>query len=501
MSTYDLVRQYWQAQTQAGDPSTGSGQSFVRFWLRALHDGVIDGTTFAPISVTLTPDFAQQLGRSAALPATGAGLELIFRPDPSIWDGRYANNGWLQELPKPLTTLTWDNAALISPRTAEQLGLATEDLVELHFRGRTQRAAILIQPGHADESVTLHLGYGRERGGRIAEGLGFNAYAIRPSDALWFGAGLEIRKLGERYQLAVEQHHHAIEGEEIVRAGTLEEFRQNPDFARHEFDELLPSAARKGANEEHELPSLYPEYRYDGHAWGMTIDLNACIGCNACTVACQAENNIPIVGKQEVMRGRIMHWLKVDRYYAGDLDTPETYFQPRPCMHCEKAPCEVVCPVVATVHDDEGINQMVYNRCVGTRYCSNNCPYKVRRFNFFDYAQDIPVINLMRNPDVTVRERGVMEKCTYCIQRIESARIEAKKEGRPIRDGEIQTACQQACPTNAIVFGDINDPDSAVSQLKALPLNYGLLAELGTQPRTTYLARLRNPNPELEDGR
>ena len=380
----------------------------------------------------------------------------------------------------------------------------------LNLGGRSVRAAVWVLPGQADDSITVHLGYGRQRVGQVGVGVGFNAYAIRSSDAFWFGSGLEIRRTGERYQLANTQQHFSMEGREPVRVGTLAEFQQNPHFARREPDEHLPSfehhraeadQTRRGeqAGEAAGPLSLYPEYPYTGHAWGMAIDLNACIGCNACTIACQAENNIPIVGKEQVLHSREMHWLKVDRYFAGDLDEPETYFQPRPCMHCEKAPCEVVCPVAATVHDAEGINTMVYNRCVGTRYCSNNCPYKVRRFNYLQYTQDIPVINLVRNPEVTVRERGVMEKCTYCIQRIEAARIQAKREERAIRDGEILTACQQACPTQAIVFGDINDPNSAVSRLKAQPLNYGLLAELGTQPRTTYLARLRNPNPDLEE--
>ncbi len=497
-SGYDIVRDYWQGQPQAG-------ANFDQFWLKTLNDGVVEGSAFAPAQPAAGSDFGP------APPAPAEGLELVFRPDPSVWDGRFANNGWLQELPRPMTTLTWDNAAMISAATAERLGLTTDDVAELSLGGRTLRAAIWVAPGHADESVTLHLGYGRGAGGRVGQGVGFNAYALRSADTPWISSGLALTRTGERYELANTQAHFSMEGRELVRAATLEDFLREPEFAKHEFDQALPSYQTKhpesaaaqpegGAEEQHGgegVPSLYPEYEYNGYAWGMAIDTNACIGCNACTIACQAENNIPIIGKEGVLRSREMHWIKVDRYYEGSMDNPDMYFQPRPCMHCENAPCEVVCPVVATVHDNEGLNTMIYNRCVGTRYCSNNCPYKVRRFNYFDYRQDIPVINLVRNPEVTVRERGVMEKCTYCIQRIEEVRIEAKKAGRPIADQEVQTACQQVCPTGAIVFGNINDPNSQVSKLKATPLNYGLLSDLGTQPRTTYLARLRNPNPEL----
>lgn len=483
-SAYEVVRSFWaDSYGQLAEPAE---DDFETFWRTALHDGVIDGTAFEPIEVSLTDELAAELGPGPDVPASEEELEIIFRPDPSIWDGRFANVAWLQELPKHLTQLTWDNAALMSPATADRLGLSSEDLVELRFRGQELPAAVWVMPGHADDSVTLHLGYGRTGTGRVSEGLGFNAYSLRTLDALWFGSGLEIREAGETYPLASTQQHDTLAGRDLVRAGTFEQFQEEPDFAQHEHDE--------------ELPSLYPEWEYEGNAWGMAIDLSACIGCNACNIACQVENSIPTVGKEGVRRGREMHWLKVDRYYSGDPGNPSAYFQPRPCMHCEKAPCEVVCPVEATVHDSEGLNQMIYNRCVGTRYCSNNCPYKVRRFNFLDYVEDEePLYKMWRNPDVTVRSRGVMEKCTYCVQRINHARTEAKKENRPIRDGEIQTACQEACPTQAIVFGDINNEDSLVTQMKAQPLNYGLLAELGTQPRTTYLAALSNPNPEIEE--
>jgi molybdopterin-containing oxidoreductase family iron-sulfur binding subunit len=525
---YDIVRAYWQEQMGAAPqpdatPEPGAAQdgAFEQFWQQALNDGVVVGTELEPIQVTLQASAGgSKIADGAARFAAGAapssmlhapsstlsqqaqGLELIFRPDPSVWDGRFANNGWLQELPRPLTAITWDNAALISPQTAAEQGLQNEDMVELALAGRTMRAPVWIMPGHPDGAVSIHLGYGRSRGGQVGAGAGFNAYELRAGETLSFAAGLQLRKTGDRYRIATTQEHFSMEGRELVRVGTLEEFRSDPRFARTEFDDHLPSFETKQAGEAaagEGVPSLHREFAYDGYAWGMSIDTNACIGCNACTTACQAENNIPVVGKEQVLVSREMHWLKVDQYYEGGIDNPHTYFQPRPCMHCEKAPCEVVCPVAATAHDDEGLNQMVYNRCVGTRYCSNNCPYKVRRFNFLEYTRDVPVINLARNPDVTVRNRGVMEKCTYCVQRIEGARIEAKRAGRPIADGEVRTACQQVCPTDAIVFGNINDPNSQVTMLKSQPLNYGMLNELGTQPRTTYLARLRNPNPELPE--
>jgi molybdopterin-containing oxidoreductase family iron-sulfur binding subunit len=414
-------------------------------------------------------------------------MEIVFRPDPTIWDGRFANNGWLQELPKPITRLTWDNAALLSPQTAQRLGLAQEDVVELQYRGRMVSAPVHIVPGHADDSVTLHLGYGRTRAGRVGNGAGFNAYLLRNSDSPWFGAGLEIRKTGGQWKLASTQQHHLLDGRAPIRPGTLKEFQRDPGFAHQHVRPPEPGL------------SLYPGFKYEGYAWGMAIDLNACVGCNACVVACQAENNIPVVGKDQVVRGREMHWIRIDTYHRGHTHNPETYFQPMLCQHCENAPCEVVCPVNATVHSSEGLNQMVYNRCVGTRYCSNNCPYKVRRFNFYLYNDwETPSLKLLRNPDVTVRSRGVMEKCSYCVQRINAAKIVSEKEDRSVRDGEILTACQQVCPAQAIVFGNINDPDSRVSKLKQEPLNYGVLEELATQPRTTYLSRVKNLNPELE---
>lgn len=504
-SSYEIVRQFWDGYYNGlGEPPAAASDLF---WRQALHDGVVAGTAAPLVEVTLADDLAAVLRQPPDRPtaqgdaAATSALEIIFRPDPSIWDGRFANNAWLQELPKHLTTLTWDNAALISPATAERLGLNVQELVEVHFAGRVLPAAVWVAPGHPNDTVTLYLGYGRFGVGAVSEAQGFNAYLLRTADAVNFGVGATLVPTGEYYPLATVQNHHTLEGRDYLRGGTLETFLTHPTFAQDTEEEPHSVTHDEGVGEADEItqPSLYPEYEYDGYAWGMAIDLTACIGCNACTIACMVENNIPVVGKEGVINSREMHWLKVDRYYAGeDLENPETYFQPRLCMHCEKAPCEPVCPVGATLHDNEGLNQMVYNRCVGTRYCSHNCPYKVRRFNFLDYNNDeIPLLAMWRNPEVTVRSRGVMEKCTYCIQRIQHARIEAKVENRPVLDGDILTACQQACPTRAIVFGDINDETTLVARMKLQPLNYGMLAELGTQPRTTYLATLVNPNPEL----
>ncbi len=486
---HDTVRDFWKARTKATD--------FDEFWQVSLHEGLVANSALPPKPATLRPDRAARLA-APGVPPSAPGLEIVFRPDPTIFDGRFANNGWLQELPKPLTKLTWDNAALISPYTAERLGLRSGDMVELEYRGRSLRAPVWILPGHAPDSVTAHLGYGRSEAGRLGSGAGFNAYAVRVSSNPWFGLGVELRRTAGSATLACTQDHQGIDAlkqasreagrRNLLRVGTVAEFEKDPNFVREMGEEPAPEL------------TLYPGYDYSsGYAWGMSINLNSCIGCNACVVACQSENNIPVVGKTEVTRGREMHWIRIDRYYKGELDHPEAYFQPVLCMHCENAPCEVVCPVAATVHSSEGLNQMVYNRCVGTRYCSNNCPYKVRRFNFFQYSDwDTPSLKPLRNPDVTVRARGVMEKCTYCIQRINAAKIEAEKEDRPVRDGEVVTACQAACPTNAIVFGDINDRSSQVARLKTQPLSYGMLAELNTRPRTSYLAKLKNPNPELE---
>ncbi len=485
-SAYDIVREYWKV-----DPKNDAA------WRKWLHDGVIPNTAFGPKSVKLSA-FASQLAAGSA----PTGFEVSFKNDPTVLDGRFSNNGWLQELPKPITKLTWDNAVIVSPATAEKLkagaspamtggehGQIVADVIEITFKGRSVQGPILAVVGHPDDCITVHAGYGRARGGQLAVGPGFSANAIRTSDAYSSGSGAEVKLAGSTHSLAITQYHHLIEGRGIIRAATREEYAKNP------------KSVHEGAGVE-EAPgktiTLYPDWKYEGHRWGMAIDVNACIGCNACVVGCQSENNIPVVGKAEVLKGREMHWLRIDSYYRGPAENPETYFQPVPCMQCENAPCEVVCPVGATVHSHEGLNDMVYNRCVGTRYCSNNCPYKVRRFNFLLYQDwNTPSLKLGRNPNVSVRSRGVMEKCTYCVQRINAAKIESEKHDRPIKDGEIVTACQQACPADAIVFGDLNDPASRVAALRAEERNYALLAELNTRPRTTYLAAVRNVNPEI----
>jgi molybdopterin-containing oxidoreductase family iron-sulfur binding subunit len=509
MPAYDAVRAYWT------EVSTHLPASIDVGWRKWLNDGVIPGTKFAPIDAELK--FS-----AASLPAVQSApadqLEYIFRPDPAVHDGRFANNGWLQELPKPVTKLTWDNAALISPKLAQKRdfahkvqsrggehGQVRSPLVDIELNGSKVTAAVWTLPGQAENTVVLPLGYGRSRAGYTGNNKGFNAYVVRTSNALWTATGGKMTATGDSYPLACTQYHFNMEGRKILSSATLSEYRQNPGFA-HEHDETPP----------HD-DSLYHPFVYNGHAWGMSIDLTKCNGCNACVVACVSENNIPVVGKDQVMRGREMHWIRVDRYYTntvsatsgeatGDpseynatLDNPEAFFQPVPCQQCENAPCEQVCPVGATTHSSEGLNDMVYNRCIGTRYCSNNCPYKVRRFNFLRFQDwDTPQFKLMRNPEVTVRSRGVMEKCTYCVQRINNVRIDSEKQNRPIRDGEIVTACESACPTEAIIFGDINDPNSKVAKWKAQQRNYTILGELNARPRTTYLAAVRNPNPELE---
>ncbi|MCA1594142.1 MAG: TAT-variant-translocated molybdopterin oxidoreductase [Acidobacteria bacterium] len=578
---YDIVREFWatrlgaNAQPLSGIQAAGTQQNtsgaqnipqtalaprpaampattappsadFEKFWRKAVHDGVVPNTQVKERTLSVRGDFAAgdavvsaptTAGTSGASGAGGGQYEIVFRADPHIYDGRFANNGWLQELPKPLTKLTWDNVAIISPATAEKLNVGTQpdgaaysegrpvrvnnltakggemraEVLKLTFRGRTVLAPVFILAGQPDEVVTVHLGYGRWRSGAVGGNKhddsvrGFNAYDIRTSDALWSAAGLDVATTGEQYPLACTQIHFRMEGREIVRAGTFEDFRKNPGLEHEREHEDPPKPAGENRPPK-ETESLYPGYDYNegerssrGYKWGMAIDLSTCVGCNACVVACQSENNIPVVGKEQVARSREMHWLRVDAYFRGAVDNPDgVYFMPVPCMHCENAPCEPVCPVHATVHSAEGTNDMIYNRCVGTRYCSNNCPYKVRRFNFLLYQDwNTPSYKLMRNPEVTIRSRGVMEKCTYCIQRIESAKIEAEKESRKVRDGEIVTACQAVCPTEAIIFGDLNDPDSRVAKSQSEPRTYGLLDDLNTRPRTRHLAAVRNPNPAL----
>jgi len=471
MAPLDTLRTQWNAAANENR------------WRKTLHEGVMEYTAAPAFPVGLRFDSFTDL-----TPPKTETLTLALRPDASLWDGRYANNGWLQELPRPQGHLVWDNAALIAPALAEREKLRNGDVVELSVGGRALKAPVWILPGQADSTVTISLGYGRSRAGQIGNDVGVDAYALRTASTPWLAAGLAFKKTGKRVKLVSTQEHHLMEGRDLVRETTLD------DVAAKGFE--APHHPVEGPAAD----GLYGFKSNDDYAWGMAIDLSTCVGCNACVVGCQAENNIPIVGKDQVSRGREMHWIRLDRYYKGPLDNPTFVHQPVPCMHCENAPCESVCPVEATTHSPEGINEMTYNRCVGTRYCSNNCAYKVRRFNFYQYADDTtPVKKLMYNPNVTVRSRGVMEKCTYCIQRINTARIEAKKDNRLINDGEIKTACQQACPADAIVFGNVKDPESRVAKLKAQSSNYGLLTEMNTRPRTTYLTRVMNPNPEMKD--
>jgi MoCo/4Fe-4S cofactor protein with predicted Tat translocation signal len=567
------------ASTSGAAPAAGASRTtsatpeFERAWRRALNDGFVANSAKPPHAggasgganaaaagntqpdanaaspATATPAATGTPTLPANVPATaapvlgsegGGQFEIVFRTDPCVYDGRFANNGWLQELPKPLTKLTWDNVAIISPATAERLGVGDtadgaimeaprrvnrltakggeiyNERLRLTLNGRQVVAPAFILPGQPDNVVTVHLGYGRRLSGRVGgnerQGVqGFDAYQLRTSATQWSAAGLGVENTGEQYQLASTQIHFRMEGREIVRAGTFAEWSHDPELApAREHKKEPPQPAGENREPQHG-ETLYPPYDYDeheemglrGYKWGMVIDTSTCVGCNACVVACQAENNIPVVGKEQVARSREMQWLRVDSYFRGAVENPDgVYFMPVPCMHCENAPCEPVCPVHATVHSAEGLNDMVYNRCVGTRYCSNNCPYKVRRFNFLLFQDwDTPSLKMMRNPEVTVRSRGVMEKCTYCVQRIEYAKIESEKEGRRVRDGEIKTACQATCPTESIVFGDLNDKNSRVARLHAQKRRYDLLGDLNTRPRTVYMASVRNPNEALGGGR
>jgi MoCo/4Fe-4S cofactor protein with predicted Tat translocation signal len=472
-SSYEIVRDYWS--------SKHTGADFDMWWKRSVHDGFIKGSAPAPVAATAKLAAAQP----AATP--GGGYEVSFQADPYILDGRYGNNAWLQELPRPVTRLTWDNAVVISKKTADDLKLEDEDRVEVTVNGHSIWGSVWRVPGQPDGAIGLSLGYGQTRLGRAANGAGFDVYPLRTLQSPTYATGAQVRKMGERFRLAAVQHHFLMEGREPVKTASLAEYKTDPIFAQKE-SEIPP----KGL-------TIFPqEWEYKGYAWGMAIDLTGCVGCNACVVACQAENNIAVVGKEQVLNTREMHWIRIDRYYKGDEQNPEAFFQPVACQHCESAPCELVCPVAATAHDAEGLNNMVYNRCVGTRYCSNNCPYKVRRFNFLLFSDwETESYKLQRNPDVTVRSRGVMEKCSFCVQRINYAKITAEKQDRKVRDGEIVPACAATCPSQAIAFGDLNDPNSKVSQWKREKTNYSLLGELNTRPRTTYLAEVRNTNPEL----
>ena len=495
LSAYEAVRAT-QKDNIKGDFETG--------WRKALHAGWIENTAYSSGGAPKTE------APKVPTPNSKDQLEIIFRPDPNIYDGRWSNVGWLQELPKPVTSLSWDNAAIFSGYTREKLNAEEDDIVEIAAAGGTVKAPVIAAPGHPDNSVTLYLGYGRESAGRVGSGMGFSAYRVQSSLNPFIATGT-VKKVDGKWGIAITKSHFqdhraknltehsnenwSLEGVEalgpraIIRYASLEEFKANPNFA-HE-----------GEGKETPTPdtTLFPNWPYPANKWGMSIDMNSCTGCNACIVACYAENNIPVVGKQQVRIGRNMQWLRIDAYYEGDLAAPRAHFQPMTCQHCENAPCEQVCPVGATVHTPEGLNTMVYNRCVGTRYCSNNCPYKVRRFNYLLYSDyETDSLKLMRNPDVSVRSRGVMEKCSYCVQRITAARIEADKENREIRDGEIVTACQQACPASVITFGNLNDKNSKVAKLNQDKRMYQVLADQNTRPRTRYLAEVLNTNPELE---
>jgi molybdopterin-containing oxidoreductase family iron-sulfur binding subunit len=471
-SDYQIVREYWRTQSESGD--------FESRWQKSVHDGVIAGSDHPVRTPKLVESNPQVIP-----PRMPGGIEVVFRVDPNLWDGRFTNNPWLQETPKPLTKLVWDNAALISPKFAEREKLRNGDLVEIAIGERKVNSPVLIVAGQAEHTITLPLG-----GGSI-EGQGFNFYRLRTSSEFWSASErVTVRKLNGRYELVQTQTHQLVHGEEreINREGTLAEFVRNTRF-------ISESAPQPNVAE-----TLYQPAEFDYSVkWGMAIDLTTCIGCNACVIACNIENNIPVVGKEQVALNREMLWLRIDTYLSSDVGSQKFLHQPVPCMHCENAPCEYVCPVGATVHDHEGLNLQVYNRCIGTRYCSNNCPYKVRRFNFLRYADYNSELSALRqNPEVSVRWRGVMEKCTYCVQRISAARIRAKEQNRTIRDGEVKTACQEACPANTIVFGMVSDANAEVSKLKSHPLDFSMLGQLNTRPRTTYGAKLRNPNPPME---
>jgi molybdopterin-containing oxidoreductase family iron-sulfur binding subunit len=550
-SAHDVLQSLLNnAQASAFDAVQANARTYIQGdfaagWRKALHDGWVDGTAFTGASKTTSGAGAQlhpiaTATRASASTRPAGAIEVSFRADPSLYDGRYANVGWLQELPKQITNLSWDNAALMSFRTMDSMKLEQSDAVEIEVNGRKVIAPALMVPGHPDGAVTVHLGFGRREGGRSGSGVGFNVYLLRTSDAPTFALGT-MKKTGGTYDLCVTkvnftEHRGAFaqqdlndkkydtEGEyslpgheamerAIIRYATVEEVKANPNFA-HENEGDVKGAlinkvgyspiGEKPAKEESFFPDAWSYDHKDVSAqalqnkWGMAIDLNSCIGCNACVVSCYAENNIPVVGREQVKIGRNMQWLRIDTYFEGDLHAPRAHFQPMACQHCENAGCEQVCPVGATVHTPEGLNTMVYNRCVGTRYCSNNCVYKVRRFNFLLYSDyDTESLKFGRNPDVTVRSRGVMEKCSYCVQRIEAAKIDADKENRPLRDGDIVTACQQACPASAITFGNLNDPNSEVAKRKAKERDYQVLADLNYRPRTTYTAGVINPNPEL----
>jgi len=489
---------------------TGSASNST--WRTLLHDGFISGFQFNEPTLSLSNSFAEVVGQiSSNLRTSGSDIEVTIKPNATLFDGRFSNNGWLVELPDPITKMTWDAVALVSPTTADSLGIRTRkfgdymyDTLRIEVNGRSVEMPAWVLPGHVDDAITVTTGYGRQGIGRVANGVGFDAWELYTTTTRLYGKSASVSTTGTKYELATTQDHHSMEGRPFVREASIGEYRDNPLFAA----KMVYVPGRK-EGEEFAI-NLFTEQTFPEHQpqWGMAIDLTTCIGCGVCTIACQAENNIPVIGKTEVRRGREMHWIRTDRYFSGDVNgNPQVVHQPIPCMQCELAPCEQVCPVAATTHSDDGLNQMTYNRCIGTRYCANNCPFKVRRFNFFNYpveyltkGDDPEVIQMAMNPDVSVRFRGVMEKCTYCVQRISRAKIQTKLDtgnsSKPA-DGTVKTACQQACPADAITFGDLTDKNSIVSRTKANERNYLLLEELNIRPRTSYLAKIRNPHGNL----
>ena len=511
-SSYDTIKKVWK-------DSIVKESNFERNWEKILHDGIYNKPLLKSKKVRSNKQVSTAvLSKDQSLEENK--FEIIFAPSSSVYDGRYANNGWLQEIPKPITSLTWDNVAFVSMKVAKKLNLKNGQMIEIALGGDSIKIPAWIVPGQNNKTITLELGYGREFAGRIGSGVGFNVYPLRTSANMGCAINASIKVLNETYPIASTQDHYGFEedklaapgfsnlsGDEIqsripdlVKQSTLKEYKEHPEFVQDIVESHKPDKKRSWA--DHSMYNIEPEYDYSkGNQWGMSIDLTSCTSCNACSIACQSENNIPVVGKEQVMNGREMHWIRIDNYFSGDPDNPEVSTQSVSCVHCELAPCEQVCPVGATTHSTDGTNQMTYNRCLGTRYCANNCPYKVRKFNFYNYTRDLPeVVQMAMNPDVSMRFRGVMEKCTYCYQRVSEARIKAENEDRELVDGDVKVACAQSCPADAIKFGDINDPNSEVSKAKRRNRDYALLGHLGTSPRTTYLAKIRNQNPKLSSG-
>lgn len=456
------------------------GASFDSFWENALRDGILKG---GPRGASSRAFRATSFAQVPSYRAAAAGFSLALYSKVAIGDGNRANNPWLQEMPDPVTTSTWDNYLNISPKAAEKLSIKQDDVLEFTVDGVTLDLPANIQPGLHENVVAAAIGYGRAAAGKIGNGVGRDVKVFVGASGAYAGSPVTLRKTGRRYQIAITQWHNATENRPIVNDLTLAEYQANPKASNHTDPHLRME----------EVPTMWPKHKYPGYRWGMTIDLNACTGCGSCIIGCQAENNIPVVGRDNVRKSREMHWIRIDRYYSGSPENPDVVFQPMLCQHCENAPCETVCPVVATIHDDEGLNSQIYNRCVGTRYCQNNCPYKVRRFNFFDHWKSYEgSMNLAWNPDVTVRSRGIMEKCTFCVQRIRDAKDTAKDEGRKVLEMELKTACQQTCPTNAIAFGDINNPENNVTKLRNDGRAFRVLEVLNTVPAISYLSKVRN---------